>query len=303
MEHFNRFYTQEVLEGILRRIPDDRRDKDVAYFLTHQGEGAQIRREALDKYLELGFRHDVLDADLTSRLRSPDWDQFIQARNELLSAWYFESVLQKNLRFRPQGNGQSVGEFEVVVPENPAIFVEVKSPWQQPPPNSAWSGHDGPQIRQNVDRARRQLPNDRPTLVIVSGNLPGGLSDPFSGMVQALYGEPVIHVPVGGDAQNLQPRDGLIPSGLFQPTANTRISAVATLEELVGSPYLDSILRHILSGNQAPINTEAPMNVLKYSFKIYHNRYARNPIAPEVFEGSPQLLLSEDQTQMEWRLT
>lgn len=302
MEHFNRFYTQPVLDEILRQIPADRRDKDVAYFLTHLGEDAQIRREALNRYLEVGYQHNVLDADLTRRLQSPEWDQFIQARNELLSAWYFETELGKTLRFRPTGNGHSIGEFEVVAQGGANIFVEVKSPWRQPPPNHAWSGHDGHQIRQNVDRARRQLPNDRPTLVIVSGNLPGGLSDPFSGMIQALYGEPVIRIPVGEGAEGFLAEDGLQPSGLFQPTANTRISAVATLEELVGSPYFDSVLRHILSGNQAPIDENAPRNVLKYSFKIYHNPYARIPIAAEVFGDSPQLVLSADRTQMEWIL-
>lgn len=302
MEHFNRFYTQDVIAEILRQIPADRRDKDVAYFLTYQGEGAQIRREAFNNYLEVGYRHDALDTDLTRRLQSAEWDQFIQARNELMSAWYFETELRKTLRFRPPGNGQSVGEFEVVVQGGVDIFVEVKSPWRQPPPNHVWSGHDGPHIRQNVDRARRQLPNDRPTLVIVSGNLPGGLSDPFSGMVQALYGEPVIRIPIGEDAQGLATEEGLQPSGLFQPTANTRISAVATLEELVGSPYLDSILRHILSGEQTPIDETAAMNVLKYSFKIYHNPYARMPIPSDVFRGSHQLIRSADGTQMEWLL-
>src|SRR5690606_3268175 len=126
MDHFNRFYSQAVLDGILRQIPADKRDKDVAYFLTGQNEGAQMRRECLNKYLELGQRHNAIDADLTRRLQSADWEQFIQARNELMAAWFVEVELRKTIQFRPQGNGQSVGEFEIITGNEENIFVEVK---------------------------------------------------------------------------------------------------------------------------------------------------------------------------------
>lgn len=302
IEHFNRFYTPEVIARILRQIPESERNKNVPYFLVGESSGATIRRECLNNYLEVGFRHQALDADLTRRLQSANWEQFIQARNELMAAWYSESELDATLNFRPQGSGNSVGEFSMTISNAPSIFVEVKSPWRQAPESQVWSGHDGRQIRQNVDRARRQLPNDQPTLVIVSGSLPGGLSDPLSGMIQALYGEPVIQVPVGPGADMSQTTESLVPSGLFQPTANTRISAVATLEELIGSPYMDSVLKNILSSGQVPIDENAPMDILKYAFNIYHNPYARHPISAELFEGRNQFLPSADRTRMEWKL-
>lgn len=300
MEFFNRFYTADVINDIINRIPERERDRGVPFILTHTGETAAIRRECFNNYLEVGFRHNAIDNDLASRLKSSDWDQFIQARNELMAAWFSEAILGKEISFRPAGSGNSVGEFEILQDSAAGIFVEVKSPWQQTPENQVWSGHDGPSIRQNVDRARRQLPNNRPTLVIVSGNLPGGLSDPFSGMIQALYGEPITQIPIAETGVAIgEVREVIRPSGLFQPSANTRISAVATLEEHIGSPYLDSVLRNILSNGDEPIDIDAPMNQLKYSFKVYHNPYAGHPIAPGLFSGWMQLVRSQE-NRMEW---
>lgn len=109
-------------------------------------------------------------------------------------------------------------------------------------------------------------------------------------------------VPIGKGTEDFKPQESIIPSGLFQPKANTRISAVATLEEIVGSPYLDSIFLSVMSEDECPVDESAPMHLLKYNFKVYHNPYAKIPISSSTFPSVPQLVKSVSKPQMEWLL-
>ncbi|OAB35036.1 hypothetical protein PMSM_10635 [Paenibacillus macquariensis subsp. macquariensis] len=93
-------------------------------------EGAVIRQLEFDKYIQLAYRHSIVDDDLQKRLKNNQWDVFFQARNELIAAYVMESMGHP-LTFNPKGQGNTKGEFSIHT-EAGDIFTEVKSPIRKP---------------------------------------------------------------------------------------------------------------------------------------------------------------------------
>lgn len=278
LQWLNKMYPARVLADIAARGADGER---IVRYLTSNEEGARIWPRELDRYLEVAYRHNAIDPDLRARLRSEHWDTFLQAVNELQAAYFFHRKERFRLKFRPRGQGRSIGEFELIKKGFPTIFVEVKSP-NRTTPTGVWCGGDEDVVKSNVLRACDQIPTDgRPTLVVVAGDLRVPISDPFSGVIQALYGSPVIVFPINSEAND----DGILHDwtrdGVFQQGSNQHLSAVATLLDHVGSPYHDSIVRHLAEGT--PIDPTLPRDQLSYRFSVYHNPYARTKIDPALF--------------------
>jgi hypothetical protein len=298
LKWFRRFYPRSVVNKIKSKVPAGERDKGVVYFLTARNPAAKLRRIEFDKYLEVAFRHDALDADLKARLRSPKWDQFIQAHNELLAAYYFEQITKIKISFRPAGAGKSVGEFMLLGDEG-EIFVEVKSPYKETP-ETVWSGSDRSIVRECVRRAYRQIPKTGiKTLVVLSGKLRLPISEPRSGVIQALYGDPVIAIPLLNGSLD-KPRSSWIRNGLFQPNQQRHLSAVATLENTVTDEYLNSIFMNLVSNGKIPIDSNANRLKLEYALRIYHNPFARVHIDKNIFPGIPQFAPVRNNTRLEW---
>lgn len=91
-----------------------------------------------------------------------------------------------------------------------------------------------------------------------------------SGIIEALYGSHKLLFSVNEFGMTSKPVIVFEPIGLFQPEGNTRISAVATLEDRL---------------------TE---NGFSYSFKIFHNSYADKLITTTVFNSCKQLVLNQN---------
>jgi hypothetical protein len=236
------------------------------------------------------YRHGALDNDLRARLHSPNFEVFLQAVGEIQAAWFLERrVGFRFSRFRPRGQGNHVGEFEMTR-DRTRVFVEVKSPIRSPAVG-LMVGDDRQPLIQNVQTACQQIPTDgRATLVVLTGDLrlPGG--DPFSGVTQALVGDLQIEVPLAlGQVPVPLPGPPKITwtgTGVFQPNAYRHLSAVATLHDIVGSPRLDAVMNQVLEGTDVEWNL--PEWSLSYSFRIYHNPFATIGLSRRLFEGWEQ---------------
>ena len=278
LKWLNRMYPPRVLADIATRGVDGEK---VVRYLTSNEEGARIWPRELDRYLEVAYRHKAIDPDLQARLRSEYWNTFLQAVNELQTAYFFHRKERFRLKFRPRGQGRSIGEFELIKKGFPGIFVEVKSP-NRATPTGVWCGGDEDVVKSNVLRACEQIPTDgRPTLVVMAGDLRVPISDPSSGVWQALYGSRVIVFPINPDTNDDAVQHEWTHDGVFQSSSNQHLSAVATLIDHIGSPYLNSISIPITKGT--PIDPTLPLDQLSYRFALYHNPYARTKIDPALF--------------------
>lgn len=275
MEHIKKFYSQKYLDRQRAVLARREEPQWVAHFLVGEDELAKRFQEQFDQYLELAFRHNLLSKDLKERLHSTEGDRFYQACQELMSAHFVEKILGYKISFHPKGSGSSIGDFLIEHSKDINIFVEVKAPIRELA-TSLCMGTDSKVIKDNVKAARKQMPASGPNLMIVAGSLRLPMSSESSGILEALYGEPFVIIPNYPYGRAGEESIAFDPSGMFQPTANTRISAVATLED--------------------------PLSSFKYIFKVYHNPYAQSPISREVFKDWPQLLpnMTENKIKMEW---
>lgn len=299
---FTRMYPNAILDQIRSKVPAAQHEKGVVYYLTGESDGAELRRKELDKYLEVAYRLGAMDADLEKRLRSVDWNAFFQALGEIKVAYFFERVIGWPIRFRPMGQGTSVGEFCANMPDGRDLFVEVKCPIRQPA-NRCWCGHDGKVVYSNVKRAYDQIPKtDMPTLVVLAGEFRGGLSNEFSGPIQGLYGQPGWKVPIGPNGQGGPIKPHIKLDGFFQPRIRRHLSAVATLEDLVGFPLIDATFAEMLDSGACVLdNPNDPWLMLKYIFRVYHNPYAGNPLGAASLCRWRQFAPTTDGTCLEWR--
>lgn len=300
---FNQIFSKKVIAGILKGIPQELRNRNVSYFLTDDSDAAKLRRLELNKYLEVAFFHGAFDQDLRSRLYSRNWEQFIQAVNELQVGYFFEQIGGFKIRFKPIGSGKTIGDFSIAKTNIKPIFVEVKSPYREAIEGINY-GNDAKPIRQNLKKAYKQLPNDKtPTLVVLSAELRASISDAlFSGILEALYGEPYFSIPIHMNGTGIAGRISRKrkPNGFFQTNQNTKLSAVATLEDKITDEVLNSLFKNYISDEEKPVDLHGNKNNLKYHFKVYHNPYAATPISKSVFGKWEQYAKSEDGTRMEW---
>lgn len=249
--------------------------EDVPYFLTATDEGALIRQVEYDKYLEVAFRHEIMDDDLSNRLMSNAWSTFFQAKNEIMAAYCVESNGHK-ISLHPKGKNNTKGEFTIHT-ESDDIFVEVKSPIKEPD-NIVWSGNDALSIRKTIkDAANKQLDRNNTNILIFSGDMRIPITHSYhSGIIEALYGEEKLVISVNSSNLSDTHERRFEASGLFQPRRNTRISAVATLENRI---------------------TEKGFH---YSFKLFHNPFALRKITVELFKEIKQYAYNDETNEMNW---
>ena len=298
MNYIKKFYGKEYLNNKRMILSHMQKPKGIPYFLVSNSSGAKIRQKEFNKYLKLAYHHNIIDNDLRSRLMSTEWETFFQARQELMCAYFIEKILKYKISFYPKGADNSIGDFSIKVSNNEEIFVEVKAPIRESS-NVTWVGNDSDVIMRNVKRARSQMPsNDTKNLIMFAGDLRILISQEDIGIIEALYGEHIITFLVGPNGPLSEPGSSFKPSGLFQPAANTRISAVAILEDFMGSPYLDSCFKHVFTEGELPFNKKLPRHIFRYVFKVYHNPYAKNPIDIAVFKDWPQFVFNKN--EMEW---
>lgn len=301
LKYLEDFYGKKYLDRQKKFLDRMDEKKGVPYFLVGEDEGAKIRQLQFDKYLEVAFRHEIVDNNLRRRLKSSDWAVFQQAHQELMCAYFFEQILGFEIQFYPSGNKNSIGDFLAVTSTKEMIFVEIKTVIRESPAG-IWLGDDRDVIKKNVKRARKQMKSDEDiyNLVVISGKLRDSISSTGSGIFEALYGEPYLTFPVGPGVKDVEFQEKIKTSGEFQPKANTRISAVATLEDVINCPYLDSIFAHIDSNKKLPIDESLPKHVFKFMFLVYHNPYAKKPLEKNIFSKYPQHIFNESRGTLEW---
>lgn len=260
--------------------------RELPLLLVGEDEGSRLLQIQFDKYLELAFRHNIVDANLQKRLKSSNWKEFQQTHQELMCAYFFEQILRFDIHFYPTGKGDSIGDLLATTSNKESIFVEIKTPIRKIP-KSAWCGDDRHVIKKNVKRAREQMDSNEEifNLVVISGELKDTFIGQSSGMVAALYGEHYDSFPVGQDIKNVEFTEGFNPSGLFQPDSYTRISAVATLKDMI-----------LLSFDE---NLSKPE--FNFIFYVYHNLYAKRPFENNIFRDYPQFVFNKSCGTMEWR--
>lgn len=276
MDNIRKFYGDKFIENQKKQRLKMTELSGVPYFLTGEDEGAQLFQLEFDKYLELAYRHNIVDQILKRRLSSQNWGTFLQARNELMGAYFVENYLKHRISFYPRGEKQSIGDFLIEYSEYRSIFVEVKSPVRKIQ-NPFWSGYDSTAIKRNIIYARKQMTKDKENLILFAGELRVPISHEPP-ILNSLFGEPIISFPVGKDEHSGETRWSRDLSGLFQPKVNTRISAIATLRDYISYP---------------------PEKIL-YSFKVYHNPYSKEHISSDICNGYPQFIPNNVSKVMEW---
>jgi len=235
--------------------------KGIPYFLVGNSEGAKIRQTEFDKYLELAFRHKIIDKNLKSKLKSNKWEIFYQAHQELMCFYFIEKILNYKISIYPKGLNNSILDCLLEYSKKENIYIEIKAPIREIT-DVVWPGNDSDAIKSNIKKARKQMSADSKNIIILAPDLKDSISDDkASGIIEALYGSPL-------EKPQL--------SGIFKPTVNTRIGAVATLEDFMCSPNFE------------------------YLFKVYHNPYSKNPIDKKVFKGWPQFFTDREKNRRTW---
>lgn len=153
---------------------------------------------------------DVTYERALAERRSPSFPIW-EILSELVAAAFIDGTLGwKYGSHEPPGHLLKRGDWEFVTPEGVTVFIEVKSLGE-------WVSGDGVGFRPSyssrlsslLKRAYRQLPKDRPTLVVVVGTnseilrMPTGLL--HSELFQAFFGRTIGRMTLDGDqASNLR---------------------------------------------------------------------------------------------------
>lgn len=119
------FETMFPLE-ILQALPNT----DWRHWMFLEGHKAGEIRACVDRLLKFAASQGVLNAEMSARLKSVSKVQFRSALHELAIAEFLSSM--GRIEWHPAGRGARVGEFELTLPENQPIFVEVKTMFESP---------------------------------------------------------------------------------------------------------------------------------------------------------------------------
>ncbi len=273
MKYFNKTFPKEILKKLHEELKNREEENpyDQRNFLVSNSPGSKYKREEFDKILELAYHHNIIDAHLIKSLHSKKEKDFYQIYQELAVAYFFEKILKKKIEFYPPGRNQKKLDLAVILSNKEKIMVEVKSYYKGHFKAKVFSyGDDEKTIRQNIEKAMDQLPTNSMNLIVFASQGIFNISDDLSGIIEALYGHPYISIPVGGKSQDIE--DEFNYDGLFQPNKNTRISAIASFEQII--PF--------------------PGNRIEYIFKVYHNPYAKDKIDKSIFDTYQQFILEKD---------
>jgi hypothetical protein len=258
-------------------------------------------RSEFNKYLKLAFKHKIVNNNLKKRLSSNKFDEFLQAHQELMTAYFLEKILSFDLEFHPQGEDASILDFQLNLAKKERILVEVKAPLRETPKH-VWMGTDEKVIKQNLKAARKQIPKNELSLIILAPLLKSPIGSKGSGIFEALYGQDRVLVKMVSDpSKNGSTEWRLDPCGFFQPTSNTRIGAVATLENSIVPPeWIHKLVESNFDKNVISQTDFKWKTLFQYIFKVFHNPYAKKSIDSDLFKPYPQFVKNSDETKMEW---
>lgn len=307
LQYFDRLFKPKSLAKRIKKANPERLKKGVLVGLSRDDAVGDIFRGELDKYLEVGYRHGAIDADLEARLRSPEWEPFIQAINELQAAYFFEKVLGNRISFRPKGAGASILEFNVYGPDDEPVATEVKSPCEELviPEDEGVVCLDG-EDRENADRAKRvlkqaysQIPDDGTRTLVVIGWEIRGNSD-VDVVLNALYGDDYFTVSFDpadpskkSDAELHRRRNGF-----WQPEQHRSLCAVAVLDDAVINRYFEHIMA---TEGKVPFPPDRQKHELEYRLRVYHNPWCTPPrLDQRIFGNWPQFVPEEGTGWMRW---
>jgi len=263
----------------------------VPYYLLADNEGPALYKKEFIKHLELAKVYGGLTKENKRRLRTTKWEIFWQTKAEFQVAYFINKMLGYEISFKPEGNKNCYGDVSLIVNESYSIFVEIKSPYRQTP-NGVWTGDDSQVIKSNLDKAYRQVPYDKPSVVVFVADLRAG-SPNKDLMIKSLYGE-MVGVPkwktVGIEIEVV---DCFEWSGYFQKNIHRKISAVAVSNLAVTNPWVN----HLFYGSSEPENKS---DIYNYTFDVYHNPFANIPIETTIFKQYPQFCLNANKSEMVW---
>lgn len=164
------------------------------------------------KHFEAIAPKDLSNAKARAERRSPAFPIW-ELLNELIAAAFLESILGWQFdAHEPPGHRQSRGDWQFITECGQKIFVEVKSIGEAEV--GEWVGtraSRAPRIRAILKRAYRQLPDNRPTVVVIAGNNSEALRAPFgiahSDLFHAFFGETIVRMKFDG-VEMSEPRLG-----------------------------------------------------------------------------------------------
>lgn len=264
--------------------------------LLPEEEGGQLWREQFINWLLHAQTNQLLTHDRLRRLNGDNLDQWLQVVQELMAAYYLSEIQRFAITPDPGGADRHVGEFLLSkTGMTQELFCEVKTPIRRTLASN-WNGNDARAITGVLKSAYKQIPkSNSPSLVIVTGKLRSPISFRSSGIMEAVYGMPYFGGTVNFTTGKCSPFQlAFRQCGFFQKDCNRHLSAVMTLEDWVGSPLMDAILR----GDRSRKALQLPLHDFKYIARVYHNPYAHAPIAPGIFSDVSQWTFDTESRQI-----
>ncbi|MGH9196521.1 MAG: hypothetical protein ACRD1T_12365, partial [Acidimicrobiia bacterium] len=163
-EILSEIFTKEVLER-LRQVPNPLErlrfrlavlagNEDVS---EHHHASLLRKRATWAHYLAMACPCGLLDRDLKSRLRSPDYEQFRGAMAECHACCVLSESFGFTFEPRPTGrSGRKVLELRGRHDKH-IINFEVKSPYEPLPDRPVWAGDDSALIASVLEEASKQF--------------------------------------------------------------------------------------------------------------------------------------------------
>lgn len=161
----------------------------------------------------------------------PIWE----VANELIVAVYCERALGwRFVAHEPNGRGERLGDWEFEMPSGTPVFVEVKSIQEAPWVNFSGvfaRGSYAQRLRGVLARAYKQLPDDRPTLVVLVGDwtLEWSHGIRYSDLFEAMFGRFEVRMTVMTEDPQITYAGPSFREMLVHGTKHRRIGMVAGL--------------------------------------------------------------------------
>lgn len=276
----------------------------------------RAEKAALEAYLDAARACGLLDSDALTKLQGHDVDGYRAAVAECMTCWLLAGRLGLDVTAKPPGRGRKrldmLARSTRVVQD---IYVEVKAPFVATP-DDAWSGNEASVLGDRLRKANEQFEADRVNVLVVVPELRTPIYADREQLVEAFIGRPVITwsvnsatgATVGETATKFVPDGELVtrwPSASGQQPRFTRISAIATIEEVLvekrhprrcnGFASRDADeqgARDLLGEFLSNRFREDHAAWIDHQVFVVHNPFAQQPLDQSVFDLFPQLVPS-----------
>jgi len=172
--YYNKFFCEDDYLENLKSTGDEENDRIFNFFNNLNKPYNTVYLKEIDKWLQIAFEHGVKE-EYSKKLKNKKYDyiEFISALNELMAAYYFSKIENFEIRFFPEGEEDKKGDLEIKRNDNTPIFVEVKSPCEEPPKNKPFAYSSSIKVSRSVINAyNEQFPKGKqPTLLILVDKL------------------------------------------------------------------------------------------------------------------------------------